>query len=103
MKKEEAKNLPKYKANALLKGLPTYLKDPANYDKVRRALLDTLASKHSHSELGGWAKCPPCMKRVNEHKMMMVKRGFKTPAHYMVWKRIMHIMTGKNTKRVPLK
>lgn len=78
--------------HSLLKNLPSYLKNPANYDKIQYALLETLASKHSHSEIQDWAKCKSCQEKVFNHKRMMKKLGFKTPAHYQIWKKIMNIM-----------
>ena len=76
----------------LTKGLPAHLKDPANYDKIQRALLETLASTHSHSEMMQWAGCKSCMEKVREHKLLMKSLGFKTPAMYYEWKKTMEIM-----------
>lgn len=38
----------------------------------RRKLLDILASKHSHSELGDWAKCESCQARFLKYKQAKV-------------------------------
>ena len=83
---------PKYTPNPLLADLPEHLKDPANYAKVQKALLETLATTHSHGELFDWFKCTPCMNKARDHKELMVKLGFKTPQHYKEWQRIHHIM-----------
>lgn len=77
---------PKYKPAA--HDFPPHLKDPANYNKIQLALLDTLASKHSHGDMAEWAACASCQKKMHEHAETMRKLGFETPQHYMAWKRI---------------
>ena len=99
MNKEEAKKLPKYKQNPLLQGLPDYLKDPANFKKVQKALFDVLQSSHSHSEIIDWHECFPCQQRVRDHKEMMLKLGFKSPAQYSEWQKVMDTIK----RRVPLR
>ena len=89
MKPEEVTKdtFPKYKPNPLLESLPDAVKDPKNYDRIQRELLDTLASGHSHSELSDWVKCVACQGRVRDHKNMMVGLGFKKKGQYMAWKK----------------
>ena len=101
MTPEEAKKLPKKLTEPITKSLPAYLKDPANYEKIQKALLETLASGHSHSEVIGWHKCRGCQRRVENHKMMMQKLGFKSPAQYYAWKNIMEILI--KDKRTPIR
>lgn len=98
---DEAAKLPRRMKEPITKSLPAYLKDPANYEKIQRALLDTLASGHSHAEILDWHKCRGCQRRVQNHKMMMEHLGFQSPAQYYSWRRIMDIMT-KDLKN-PLK
>lgn len=79
---------PRYRPR--LSDFPDYLKDPANYEKIQRALLDTLASSHSHSEVLEWYSCKKCAKKLDEHTLLMKTLGFKTSGHYYAWKKIMH-------------
>lgn len=95
------KIFPKYAPNPYLKDLPAHLKDPRNYKKIQMALLETFASKHSHSEMEHWSKCKDCMERVREHGLLMRKLGFPTGRHYLEWKRVMSEIF--NTKRDSLK
>ncbi len=60
---------PKYQPNRFLKDLPAYLKDPANYEKVNKLIIETLASKHSHGEVIDWAKCAACQRRFAERSV----------------------------------
>ena len=89
---------PKYTPNPLLKDLPDYVKDSANFDKIQTQLYASLQSPHSHAEVIDWHKCFDCMQRVADHKNMMIKFGFKTPAMYLEWKKVMSVIK----RRVPL-
>ena len=84
---------PKYKPHSLIASLPPHLKDPANYKKIQRALLETLSTGHSHSEMEGWAKCLTCMNAVLAQKELMKRLGFKSPAQYMAWQKIHEVIT----------
>ena len=92
----------KRKANKYIAEIPDYLKDPRNYDKIQRALLDTFAGMHSHAEVTDWNNCLTCQNKFLEHKELMVKLGFKSMRHYYHWKRVMDVMTGKETRKVPV-
>jgi len=72
----------------ILAELPAYLKDPANYKKIRLALLDTLATTHSHSDLLEWGACGQCQMKVRNHAEMIRKLGFTCPAQYYAWRKI---------------
>jgi hypothetical protein len=72
----------------VLAGLPDMLKDPANYKKIRLALLDTLASTHSHSDLAEWHNCAKCQMKVQNHAEMIRKLGFTSPAQYFAWRKV---------------
>lgn len=72
----------------VLAGLPEYLKDPANYKKVRKALLETLATTHSHGELIEWSTCVQCQLKMRDHADMVRKLGFTSPAQYYAWRKV---------------
>jgi hypothetical protein len=104
MNKEEAKNLPKYTPNQLLKDLPDFLKDPANYNKIQKDLIDCLAGKHSHSEMIGWAQCLECQGKMADLRNKINKYGFTSPNQYFAWKKVMDVITGKTVdQKVKLK
>lgn len=90
---------PRYKPQA--NDFPAHLKDPKNYNAIQKALLETLAGGHTHSELVGWANCVTCQNKLANHGLMMRKLGFKSSAHYMSWKKIMSNMI--SIKRVKLR
>ena len=98
--KPDISKFPKFTPNPLFKGLPKHLKDPKNYEKIQRALLETLAGRHSHGDMQTWANCLHCQIKLKEHGGMMRKLGFKSGKQYMAWKRVMHMMT--NPKFDPL-
>lgn len=87
MTPEEGRKLPQ-KLPSILDDLPVYLKDPANYEKVQKALIETLASRHSHSDLLTWYSCKQCENKIFDHREMMMRLGFKSPTQYYAWKRI---------------
>ena len=90
MNKKDALNLPKYtgKGNPLFKDLPDYVKDHANFDKIQRALVETLSTRHSHAEVLKFYECKNCMSKVADHKNMMIKFGFTNPATYRAWVKV---------------
>lgn len=85
----------------LLASLPTHLKDPANYEKIQKFIIETLASKHSHSDIMEWAGCGSCQRRFAERGNAIKKLGFKSPAQYALWKRVHEMI--RTTKRDKLK
>lgn len=101
MTPEEAKLLPRSVPNPFTAGLPDYLKDPDNYDKVRKAILDAGATRHSHGDPMVWAACKTCQKAAWSRKETMKKLGFQNAQQYLAWQKIMTMMT--STKRDPLR
>lgn len=86
---------PTYVPNPLLADLPAYLKDPENYDKVRLAILDAGATRHSHGDIAEWAACKTCQRKAWERKEMMKKLGFTSGAQYMAWHKVINAMISK--------
>ena len=82
------KTFPKYRPNPLFAGMPDYLKDPDNYEKIQRALLDAGATRHSHAEVIDWAGCRECQKKQWARKEMMKKLGFQSGRQYLEWKKV---------------
>jgi len=91
-------DLPKKLPVNVLDGLPEYLKDPANYTKIRKFLFEILASRCDHSDILEWYACKKCVERIHKHGEAVRKLGFKSPAQYMQWRRVHEIME----KRDPL-
>lgn len=97
MEKEVDPELPKITKNSfpkankphpLIASLPKHLKDPANYDKIELALINSLATTHSHSDVLAWFNCKKCQSKIFEHRELMKKLGFQSPAQYLLWKKI---------------
>ena len=103
MNKEQALKLPRFTPNPKLAGLSDYVKNPANFDKIQRILLDTLAGQHTHSEMVTWATCKTCQEKVAIHGALMRKLGFKSPAIYYSWKKIMEMILDKDKRRVKIR
>lgn len=74
--------------NPLIASLPAYLKEPKNYLKVQKAIIQAGATKHSHSDMGEWAGCNTCQTKQHERAETMRKLGFKSGRQYMAWKKI---------------
>lgn len=77
------------KTARIFEGMPTYLKEIRNYDKVRRTIIEALAGKCSHSEIMDWAACPECQRRFAERSTVLKKLGFRSRAQYMAWQKVM--------------
>jgi hypothetical protein len=76
------------KPHPLIASLPPHLKDPANYEKVQRVILEALASGHSHGEIVEWAACGACQQRFMERGDVLKKLGFSSAAQYLAWKKV---------------
>lgn len=87
--KPDLSQFPKYKPNAIVASFPPALKDPKNYWKIKKAILEEGRTTCSHSEVAEWASCLKCHKANQKRSMFMYELGFKTAAHYRIWERIM--------------
>ncbi len=76
------------RTTALLASFPEHLKDHANFKKIYNAIADAGSTKHSHGEIGDWAKCDHCQKKANDRLLMMKGLGFQSKAHYLTWIKI---------------
>ena len=74
--------------NPLIADLTDYLKDPANFDKIQKTIIETLAGNCSHSDMAEWAGCAKCQKRFTERRYMLKKLGFKNPTQYREWVKV---------------
>lgn len=78
------------KPHPLVASMPPHLKDPKNYRKIQKYIVESLAGTHSHGEVVDWAKCPSCQRRFRNRGDVLEKLGFKSPAQYMIWQKIHH-------------
>lgn len=78
----------KPKLHPMLRDLPDHLKDPANYEKIRKAILQTILTTCSHREMYEWSQCKKCTDKMLERRLLLRKLGFKNPAQYMAWQKI---------------
>lgn len=74
--------------NPLLSGLPAYLKNPKNYEKVYKAIYNAGVSSCDHSEVLEWAGCSKCQARQRDRLLMMRKLGFTSGKQYLAWDRV---------------
>lgn len=99
--KPDVHQFPVYKPNPLLALLPAYLKDPDNYEKVQKALLETLASKHSHADILAWGSCVACQRRIRDHAEFVRKLGFTSPKQFYAWKRVHETIKSLKRDKLP--
>lgn len=76
------------KVHPLLAMLPPHLKDPKNYEKVRKVIVEALAGSCSHAEMVEWASCSKCQTRFHNKREVLKGLGFKNPAQYMMWQKV---------------
>lgn len=76
---------PRY--NPLISSLPEYLKNPANYEEIRKKILESIMTNCSHSDIQEFAKCPKCTEKMLERRKLLKKLGFKNPAQYRAWQK----------------
>lgn len=88
----------KPQVSLLLKDLPDFLKNPANYEDVQKKILNTILTSCNHSEMIDFAKCKKCTKKMLERRKLLKELGFKNAAQYMAWRRVHETIK----KRFPL-
>lgn len=69
-------------------GMPEHLKNPDNYEKIQKTIIESLAGKCSHGEIIEWAGCPKCQKRFAERGQVIKKLGFSSMKQYMAWQKV---------------
>lgn len=70
----------------LFKSLPDNVRDPANYEKIKKAIIDTTRQcKKNHSEIGEFSQCKTCSIAMIERRVLLEKFGFTSPAQYKAW------------------
>jgi hypothetical protein len=83
---------------SILHGLPEYLKDPKNFEKIMKAILDAGATRHSHGEILDWAACKQCQQKLWDRKEFICRLGFRSPAQFLAWSKVHQTIK----ERVPL-
>lgn len=79
---------PNYKSLNKVGHLPDFVKDPANYEKIERALLDTRFCGKTHSDPSQMFECKGCQNKTLERRELMEKFGFRDASDYLNWKKI---------------
>ena len=92
MNEPDITKFPKYRPNPFLADLPTHLKDPKNYKKIMKAILDTLATKHSHADLFEWSQCKSCSQKMLERRLLLKNLGFRNPRQFLEWRKVMDVI-----------
>lgn len=77
----------KPKTHPLLASLPKYVKDPANFEKINKAIIETVQTTCAHADLDAYAKCAKCTEKMLARRALLKKYGFKNPAQYMAWRK----------------
>lgn len=86
-------------AKSVFAGMPEYLKDPANFERIQRAIFEAGASTCGHSELIEWSGCWKCQMKQKDRSEMIQRLGFRSPAQYLAWVKVHTVIK----ERVPLR
>jgi len=78
----------KPKTNPLLDSLPKRLKDPANYQDIKKQIWESVQTTCLHNEVWEMAQCPKCTEKMLERRRLLKKLGFKNPAQYREWDKV---------------
>lgn len=95
-KKPDFTHIKPHAPHPLVQAMPAHLKDPANYKKIQKALLEAGSTPHSHGEVLEWASCIKCQKAQNNRLLMMKAMGFTSKAMYMTFRKIHEEILRKN-------
>ena len=85
---EAMKYAQKYKQVDPLAGLPAFVKEPKNYMKIEKALLETLSCGKSHSDPVEMMKCSTCTENMKKRRRLMKEFGFKSVEQYFAWRKV---------------
>ena len=69
-------------------GMPKYLKDPKNYEKIMKLLYEAGNSRCSHSEIFEFSMCKKCEQSRINRVLTMRKLGFRDGQQYISWRRV---------------
>jgi hypothetical protein len=69
-------------------GMPTYLKEPKNYERVVREIYEAGNSRCSHSDVLEYSTCKKCEKQRMNRVLVMRKLGFRDGQQYLAWRRV---------------
>ena len=86
--KDLPKEIPHSRTTSLLAAIPPHLKDPANFEKIYKAIAEAGRTKCSHGEVTEWANCFKCQRRANDRLLMMKSLGFQSKAMYLTWLKV---------------
>lgn len=95
----DPKNFSPYAPNPIFNGLPEYLKDPQYYEKIEMAMIETLSSKKTYSDLMKYIESPEGKKGLLERRALIKRLGFKSTEQYMSWRKVMRSMLNLSEKK----
>lgn len=104
MKKPIVSPYPKYlQKDPIFNGMPNYLKDPKNFEKIFKAIYEAGGSTCTHSEVAEYAACFKCQTKLRDRVELMRKLGFRSGQQYLQWvkvhSRIKDMQAGKITPK----
>ena|SRR3990167_2081463 len=77
------------KTSPLIASLPEQLKDPANYERIKKAIWETVQTTCTHASIVEMAECKRgCKDKMIERRLLFKRLGFKNPAQYRAWHKI---------------
>jgi len=79
----------KSKLHPLLEILPLHLKDPKNYFRIKKEILDTVLTNCGHDSITKMAECKKCSENMMKRRLLLKRLGFKNPQQYHMWQKIM--------------
>lgn len=98
MNKLDLTKVPKnLQPDPIFKGMPSHLKDPKNYKKIEKRLIEILLSDHKHKTASSYVKCKQCQEKREQRAKQMKEIGFKSITQYLTWKKIMQIIINKQS------
>ena len=89
MSTPDPKSFSKYTQNPLIASLPAHLKDPKNFKKIQKAIINTTrVCRKSHADVLEMANCLTCTHAMLERRALLKRLGFRNAKQYMAWRKI---------------
>ncbi len=100
MKQLDLNKVKKLKPNPIFKGLIPRLKDPKNFVKIEKELVDILKSDHKHKTVKTYVACVECQNKLQLKQQRMKTMGFTSYGQYIEWRKVMTIIHNKSNFQV---
>jgi hypothetical protein len=94
---ETQQKIAKAKVNPIFEGLSDDLKDPKQFKSIEKKIANIMLSDHKHRKVAVFMNCKRCQVKLEKKRALIRDLGFRDVQQYQGWKKIMGIITNKES------